>query len=169
MPNNKSKNCHYCKRDFSLFWRRHHCRNCYFVFCKNCTTKTNANQNKKLQKEISSIWGAQKDESSVRLCKNCEQQSVLLQREMIIQQDLNKRNQLREQNQKREHEKNDNQSEGLFSENRSLGSEENMIVLNKEQREYDLHQGSINDSNGEIAKQLSTVKTSDIQDSNIKI
>ena len=41
VPNSKAKECHDCAKDFGFFQRRHHCRICYFVFCQNCTIKTN--------------------------------------------------------------------------------------------------------------------------------
>ena len=36
---NMVMNCHHCKKYFSLFVRKHHCRNCGNVFCYDCTNK----------------------------------------------------------------------------------------------------------------------------------
>ena len=33
--------CSRCKKRFSLFLRRHHCRNCGMIFCDDCTTSVN--------------------------------------------------------------------------------------------------------------------------------
>jgi len=38
-PDSEAKECKSCFRIFSTFHRRHHCRNCGFVFCDGCTTK----------------------------------------------------------------------------------------------------------------------------------
>ena len=36
IDNNKIKSCSKCKTKFSIFIRRHHCRNCGFIFCYDC-------------------------------------------------------------------------------------------------------------------------------------
>lgn len=32
--------CRHCKKGFSWFFRRHHCRSCGYIFCNDCTKKT---------------------------------------------------------------------------------------------------------------------------------
>lgn len=124
VPNSKSKSCHNCDKEFGFFQRRHHCRNCYFVFCKNCTIKTNIgqfdNQSKKQRKR-----SGKKEDTVVRLCKACESSCNLLKREMNMQHDYNKRFHLREHNQKMFASQNDYEQ---LSVNQSIDSERNMLV-----------------------------------------
>mmetsp|Transcript_29855 Transcript_29855/g.68998 ORF Transcript_29855/g.68998 Transcript_29855/m.68998 type:complete len:83 (-) Transcript_29855:159-407(-) len=39
-PDNEAKNCLKCKTEFSLFIRKHHCRQCGKIFCEDCSSKT---------------------------------------------------------------------------------------------------------------------------------
>jgi hypothetical protein len=39
IPDNLSNKCYKCDVPFTLVNRRHHCRNCGFIFCGDCTTK----------------------------------------------------------------------------------------------------------------------------------
>ena len=41
IPNEQAPSCTNCKKDFKFYFRHHHCRICYKVFCKNCSTTTN--------------------------------------------------------------------------------------------------------------------------------
>ena len=36
MPDSSTNSCSSCNLKFNLFWRRHHCRKCGFIFCNNC-------------------------------------------------------------------------------------------------------------------------------------
>jgi hypothetical protein len=38
MPDKSARNCHGCDLIFTAFVRKHHCRLCGYVFCKNCTS-----------------------------------------------------------------------------------------------------------------------------------
>eukprot|EP00759_Apiculatamorpha_spiralis_P023772 PhF_6_TR27343/c1_g1_i4/m.40182 len=40
VPDNASNYCTRCRKGFSLFNRRHHCRACGFLFCKLCSVQT---------------------------------------------------------------------------------------------------------------------------------
>lgn len=40
IPNEQAPSCTNCKKDFKFYFRHHHCRICYKVFCKNCSTTT---------------------------------------------------------------------------------------------------------------------------------
>lgn len=37
MPDDVADRCYDCETSFSTFFRRHHCRMCGQIFCKNCT------------------------------------------------------------------------------------------------------------------------------------
>ena len=37
MDDNQVTNCHQCGKEFYLFLRRHHCRNCGRIFCYECS------------------------------------------------------------------------------------------------------------------------------------
>ena len=38
-PDAEARKCQGCSVDFTMFWRRHHCRSCGGVFCANCAPK----------------------------------------------------------------------------------------------------------------------------------
>ena len=39
MPNEAAQSCHACRRNFTLMFRRHHCRSCGRIFCSACLPK----------------------------------------------------------------------------------------------------------------------------------
>jgi len=39
VPDSEVSHCHLCKVDFTMFNRKHHCRNCGQIFCGNCSSK----------------------------------------------------------------------------------------------------------------------------------
>ena len=59
IPNEQAPSCTNCKKDFKFYFRHHHCRICYKVFCKNCSTTTNMK-----------IEGTNKEEKR-RACLTC--------------------------------------------------------------------------------------------------
>jgi len=59
MPDMSADHCTKCFKDFSFFFRKHHCRICGNVFCKNCS-----------QKKMLEIEG---DTKYVRVCNKCDQ------------------------------------------------------------------------------------------------
>ena len=38
-PDAEARECQYCSREFTVYWRRHHCRSCGGIFCANCAPK----------------------------------------------------------------------------------------------------------------------------------
>jgi hypothetical protein len=52
--------CTDCRRDFTVFHRRHHCRRCGFVFCDSCTSKN-------------MVFNDGKEHRCCRLCRNLVQ------------------------------------------------------------------------------------------------
>ena len=41
VPDYKYKNCMICQKRFTMFFRRHHCRRCGVLVCRNCAPKDN--------------------------------------------------------------------------------------------------------------------------------
>lgn len=60
VPDKDAKECMQCKEKFTLFFRRHHCRNCGGLYCSNCTQK----------RIILLRFGF---DAPVRVCDNCYQ------------------------------------------------------------------------------------------------
>lgn len=60
VPDKDAKECMQCKEKFTLFFRRHHCRNCGGLYCGNCTQK----------RIILLRFGF---DAPVRVCDNCYQ------------------------------------------------------------------------------------------------
>lgn len=48
VPDHKVNKCTRCKKDFTFFYRKHHCRICGHVFCANCTLVKNVLNNGKI-------------------------------------------------------------------------------------------------------------------------
>ena len=46
LDDNEYNNCNICKANFSLFFRKHHCRKCGYIYCKNCINYYLENTNK---------------------------------------------------------------------------------------------------------------------------
>jgi len=63
--------CGACEQEFSLFFRRHHCRYCKNIFCSNCTP---------YRRRIPDTWGEVKNEELVRVCKVCNKQIDVLEK-----------------------------------------------------------------------------------------
>lgn len=61
MPDNASHQCIMCKKRFSFFSRRHHCRNCELLYCGDCTSSV-----------------AYFDDKNVRICDACSVTNYLL-------------------------------------------------------------------------------------------
>ena len=57
-PDNKSKKCSRCRKNFSFFLRRHHCRGCGSVVCGKCGSKRLHQQG---------------DWKNIRMCDECDQ------------------------------------------------------------------------------------------------
>jgi len=38
MPDSSGNECYECREKFNTFRRKHHCRLCGQIFCKNCTS-----------------------------------------------------------------------------------------------------------------------------------
>ena len=63
MPDEKTDSCLQCRKKFSLFCRRHHCRGCGKIFCALCCPKDKGGGNRKKSKKES--------DSDARLCLRC--------------------------------------------------------------------------------------------------
>ena len=58
VPDNLAQTCYKCHKQFSLFMRKHHCRICGNVFCKDCSQKMVEGK----------YWGCQKE---IKVCEYC--------------------------------------------------------------------------------------------------
>jgi len=59
VPDEKAQTCYNCKKEFSaIFLRKHHCRICGNVFCKECSSKTVEGK----------YWGSKKE---IKVCDYC--------------------------------------------------------------------------------------------------
>lgn len=59
IPDEKAQTCYNCRKEFSaIFLRKHHCRICGNVFCKECSSKTVEGK----------YWGSKKE---IKVCEYC--------------------------------------------------------------------------------------------------
>ena len=58
VPDSLAQTCYKCHKQFSLFMRKHHCRICGNVFCKDCSQKMVEGK----------YWGCQKE---IKVCEYC--------------------------------------------------------------------------------------------------
>ena len=59
IPDDQAMSCAKCNKDFTVWLRRHHCRICFKVFCKNCSTS-----------KVIKVAGDKKAKKN-RACKSC--------------------------------------------------------------------------------------------------
>lgn len=71
IPDEKAQTCFNCRKDFSaIFLRKHHCRICGNVFCKDCSNKTVDGK----------YWGSKKE---IKVCDYCHKMYLKLDETLI--------------------------------------------------------------------------------------
>ncbi len=71
IPDEKAQTCYNCRKEFSaIFLRKHHCRICGNVFCKECSSKTVEGK----------YWGSKKE---IKVCDYCYKMYLKLDETLI--------------------------------------------------------------------------------------
>ena len=69
VPDQKVNKCTKCRKDFTFFYRKHHCRICGNIFCANCTLVKNIVNG---SKNCLLIYIKLDVLQNVRMCEICE-------------------------------------------------------------------------------------------------
>jgi len=92
IPNKKMSKCFKCKTDFGMITRKHHCRSCGRIFCRNCTQWncdkseyiTSTTPPNDMYNYLNDLFY---DEKTMKICEECNEENKTItnnKKEVII-------------------------------------------------------------------------------------